>query len=69
MPGAARQAGMVTSGILPSRDTRTSMYIVGFIAGGREKVRPGTGREAGLGHAGSDVKKILCGNKDQVRSC
>jgi hypothetical protein len=32
-------------------------------------VRPGTGREAGLGHAGSDVKKILCGNKDQARSC
>jgi hypothetical protein len=39
------------------------------VAGGKEKVRPGTGREAGLGHAGSDLKKILCGNKDQARSC
>ncbi len=26
-----------------------------YVAGGMEKVRPGTGREAGLGHAGSDV--------------
>jgi len=26
-----------------------------YVARGREKVRPGTGREAGLGHAGSDA--------------
>ena len=69
---------MVTSGILPSRDTRTSLYIVGtvapahpcaprhsdilsIVAGGREKVRPGTGREAGLGHAGSDLSKLPVG--------
>jgi hypothetical protein len=25
------------------------------VAGGKEKVRPGTGREAGLGHAGSGL--------------
>jgi len=37
--------------------------------GRQEKVRPGTGREAGLGHAASDGKKILCGNKDQARPC
>jgi hypothetical protein len=27
-----------------------------YIARGREKVRPGTGREPGLGHVGSDVE-------------
>ena len=47
-------------------DRRTWKYKC---RGRQEKVRPGTGREAGLGHAGSDVKKILCGNKDQARSC
>ena len=29
-----------------------------YVARGREKVRPGTGREAGLGHAGSDGSTI-----------
>jgi hypothetical protein len=30
-----------------------------YIAGGMEKVRPGTGREAGLGHAGSGAFTLL----------
>jgi hypothetical protein len=38
------------------------------VAGGMEKVRPGTGRETGLGHAVSDLKKIRCGFKDQARA-
>ena len=32
--------------------------ILSIVAGGMEKVRPGTGREAGLGHAGSDLLKL-----------
>jgi len=31
--------------------------ILSIIAGGMEKVRPRSGREAGLGHAGSDARK------------
>jgi hypothetical protein len=34
----------------------------------QEKVRPVTGREAGLGHAGSELKKMPCGFKDQARA-
>ena len=58
--GEASPTGMVTTGILPSRDTCTSLYIVGEV---REQGAEASRRDSRRGRRSHS--KIYCNDRDQ----